>query len=929
MFGFNGEQSLPGTVLRVPLRTGQQAKFSEIEPKSYATVAEFARMAGAVEKGARETSLLVFARHLCSVRFQVLEELPPVQKSPRYRSASQRPSTTMSTVEDDPDQSAAGQDVKGTVPAAVEAPAAEAEAVDDAEVVDEPAAESPGGKHFVDAEEEPSSFSTFWELSMTATKAVDRWSFINTDWKPSGFGGRFAKMFAVWKPPKTRDFLAFRFKDSREEHTDNWCICSTLGAGESRELAVDPKLRHFPGLVPVGSVAVHVARDGQPAPPVDGQEFCCFPVGRKTGLPVHIHGLFVLPQNEKAYHTMPTTDVTQHMQAEWNTSVFQSILESYNDVLVYLASAEAQSVCMTDNPGRLYKYWPAVDSTEPIENLLVRPLYRLLADMPMFLNKHGVYDVLESGFIATTQVKPAVQKFVSEQFAIFDIPAAVCTKLHSLHKAGEVGALSKVKSFGPRDLRDLLRRRGAKLKVDPQIRDMNLACSLLEYCVSDLLEVDNFSEVIGVRLMPLASEKLSVIGRQQMYTTADQAVMDLVPVPPDSFVHPHCLEFLPKLFCSPSFLTVAKASRFGNTELAKQLAGFLPRDWRGARVVTNGMEGKPVLTWQWTVGFWKFVNREHDAAHEGGEQSDWEATLSEFDDWPLIPICVDPAASAAAMVFGGTEQRGGRHASVSCRHNVLRMPPESQGFSESLRTALIGMGVLVLDPKFAGTGLFRDQPDEPKNVVEMVIDRLGAGVSRLNGSSDQQPTLDPEGGDTLLEFFNVALEDGSVALSDVRKDIMRRCPVFETTADSKMIAIDVLGGCFTFQVRDPTAWNITRRDGPNHLRLWLNEIPEHLMALITSVFAPCSRTYAEGCSSPMATTGSCGTRPNTSLYIRSVSAGVGLAILPHGRSSTMGEARAAVSSLSRAVRAAGLRGGGPVGVRSVCEVPAAWHGLSK
>ena len=36
------------------------------------------------------------------------------------------------------------------------------------------------------------------------------------------------------------------------------------------------------------------------------------------------------------------------------------------------------------------------------------------------------------------------------------------------------------------------------------------------------------------------------------------------------------------------------------------------------------------------------------------------------------------------------------------------------------------------------------------------------------------------------------------------------------------------------QVPGPTTWTITRYDGPNHLGLWYNALPEHQMALITS-----------------------------------------------------------------------------------------------
>ena len=37
---------------------------------------------------------------------------------------------------------------------------------------------------------------------------------------------------------------------------------------------------------------------------------------------------------------------------------------------------------------------------------------------------------------------------------------------------------------------------------------------------------------------------------------------------------------------------------------------------------------------------------------------------------------------------------------------------------------------------------------------------------------------------------------------------------------------------------DPTKWTILQQDGPNHLGLWYNALPEHQIALITSGCAP-------------------------------------------------------------------------------------------
>ena len=40
------------------------------------------------------------------------------------------------------------------------------------------------------------------------------------------------------------------------------------------------------------------------------------------------------------------------------------------------------------------------------------------------------------------------------------------------------------------------------------------------------------------------------------------------------------------------------------------------------------------------------------------------------------------------------------------------------------------------------------------------------------------------------------------------------------------------------QVRDPTTWTMFQQDGPNHLGLWYNALPEQQMALTTSECVP-------------------------------------------------------------------------------------------
>ena len=735
-FGFKGEHPLPGTVIRIPLRTPNQASRSTIHSRIFACgggVSDFDSVVKDLYDASSATSLLLFAQYLSSVRFATLS------------------------------------DEEAPSPAPAPEPEPESEVSKKLAVVVDDTAEA-----FV--------LPSYFELALVSPLAADRWAILQEDWRPS-FGSRFSKMFASWKPPKQKLHLAFQFKNEHESHTDNWVVCSTLAAGESRELAVDPQFRHFPALTPMGSVALHLARDGQTAEPVDGQDFCCFPVGRPTGLPVHVNGMFVLPRDNKLYHTNPTSDVNQRVQADWNTCVMSNIVESYCDALL-----EVQSSCIQENLGRLYKYWPQLEPQGNAKGLVADPLFLTMTDRSVFLTEQGKFDRLENGFIATEQVKPSVSKFVSEQFQVFDLPQGISDKLLELQKTEPVGGpLDVLRKFGPSDLRATLRKRGAKLKQDPEVRDLGLACDLLEYCASDLIESENFSDVVGVRVLPLANGRLTILGKKQIHTMASTQILELLPLPAETFVHEQCTAALPDLFKMPTFQKSARVTPFGCADLAAKLSTVLPSQWRGARLVAmpGGALSGSQIDLKWLSKFWEYVNAEHnirtaaasedDAADGPGAEADsrWEETLTHFDSWPLIPLC--------------NEQVG----AVSCRHAVAVMPEEHK--ETPLRGILLKLGCLMLQPEFAASGLFRYQASESDPFVSVIIDKLGQTMGR---AESVHSNLSVDEGEQMLRF----LGESGAEFTDTQKATLQRLEIFETCAGSsaQLVSLDIPGGRFIF-----------------------------------------------------------------------------------------------------------------------------------
>ena len=59
------------------------------------------------------------------------------------------------------------------------------------------------------------------------------------------------------------------------------------------------------------------------------------------------------------------------------------------------------------------------------------------------------------------------------------------------------------------------------------------------------------------------------------------------------------------------------------------------------------------------------------------------------------------------------------------------------------------------------------------------------------------------------------------------------------TLRAQLASAAALAAASSGPVRGPTTWTILQKDGPSHLGLWYNALPEHQMARITSGCAPC------------------------------------------------------------------------------------------
>ena len=360
-------------------------------------------------------------------------------------------------------------------------------------------------------------------------------------------------------------------------------------------------------------------------------------------------------------------------------------------------------------------------------------------------------------------------------------------------------------------MRKELRKRSTKLKTDPRLQDTELVCTLLKYCTSDMAaDKQDYSDIVGMRLLPLVSGKLGVVGKDPCYMAMEPAVLECLPdtFSTKQFVQPAVIEQCKQLFDNKAFQRAARVSYFSCGDLSSQLDTVLPAHWKGLAVADGSDVGAP--SEQWLGSFWRFVRSEHARAESG---DDWAKTLSAFDAWPLVPLST------------------GQLASMSLIEQVLVLPEELPPFEIPL-SALSSGGCLLLDelfrkmqcPEAAVTGPDRNlvpasrafaSAATPAGIPwgESVAWKLGTmldqGTSQLHAVSSAEA-------ESLLHFFNNQhLQGGAaVAFNPASIECVKRLPIFEncvseltdlTDAQYTMHRPNACGGLFS-----PTAPNILK-----------------------------------------------------------------------------------------------------------------------
>ena len=159
-----------------------------------------------------------------------------------------------------------------------------------------------------------------------------------------------------------------------------WLSCFCMAEGRAIKLAREMTKE---GYVPAAAVVVRLlpADNGYvPATPYEddrdgGQVFNFLPLPVRSGLPVHINGMFAVHSNRRRLVEMTSDDTGSNLRA-WNDALLEGgVVTAYTQMLHDLQPLVTASA--HDVP--LYLIWPTIGNTDSYFQPLVRVFYRFLA----------------------------------------------------------------------------------------------------------------------------------------------------------------------------------------------------------------------------------------------------------------------------------------------------------------------------------------------------------------------------------------------------------------------------------------------------------------------------------------------------------------------------------------------------------------------
>ena len=328
------DNSFPGTLFRLPLRTTVQALRSEIKHEAY----DSTQMRGLLEifvRGAK--TLLLFTQNVLRVRIFHLAKNSNEQTSPQLMFEVEK---TLSQV-----------GVLRELPIPVTLPET--------------------SKNICKDDQNLLKQSNFLKAS---TEIADR--MVRTNQSENDL---LSSSFTIDMKSTLTEHGSGFFGEKGHLKNETWLIASSMGKGQAMQFS-----ENYKGLLPSAGVAVElISNECQKVVPLPhrGAVFCYLPLPINSGLPVHVNGAFAVASNRRHLKER-TEDDKACTENNWNSVLLKdSVCAAYLDLL------EDLKVNAEMSPFSLL--WPKTFDVQPNYDPLARSFYQEVSNGNRFLFSDG------------------------------------------------------------------------------------------------------------------------------------------------------------------------------------------------------------------------------------------------------------------------------------------------------------------------------------------------------------------------------------------------------------------------------------------------------------------------------------------------------------------------------------------------------------
>ncbi|KAH3758138.1 E3 ubiquitin-protein ligase MUL1 [Pelomyxa schiedti] len=510
---------------------------------------------------------------------------------------------------------------------------------------------------------------------------------------------------------------------SRETYVHQWLSVQSVGSAKLRNIAADRRV------MPYGSVSLLLGLT-ETISPVGHLFSMGFPI-KPSMLPVHINcNLFFGDEGSFRLPTMLSGD----SQLEWNYYIMQMVSEIYVELLNEMSS----NYCVT-SPQKSYEHWP----TERANEFLAccgQSFYGAMLKKKLFLTDQNTFELYTKLPFPDPAMPTSLSSFVAQQFHPFAVPSAVVKPLLDSLQPTDILTVS------PHSVRTAIMSLQRKKTQVEAYGGIDIVCSLLAYCISDIKLPTFISSHRSLPLLPDSTGALHPISTQMvMATTAEQRLFQVDGYSNQLFLHPLCSTHpdLSRLLVDPTILQCLNIQKFSPETLAIGMVKSLPGDWKlQSTVPWNPLTPTARPSGAWLKTLWDLLFF---------SEMDWRQIESTVGDWTLIPL------------------EGNMLCRTSKLPDLLILPADEA----ELLVAVLSAGAHVLHHDWLHLTKMLGTPIQVPLVVRVAHALSGITV------------IPPAAARFIAEYFAANLQ----LLTEREKSLISRLPIFQLIGSDAMVPL--------------------------------------------------------------------------------------------------------------------------------------------